>query len=753
MVPSNRYFTPTVDRLAGPQSPNGGKNPSVTCSLQGVRAFERTVSDPRCFRNLTGAESPADAAAACDSLPGCVAFSFVPVGGIRVAWRLYNRFQDMAPYRIPSFAAVLFWYGERSSTCVMPFPGILFRKGNGGQNYDATFTSAVAAVAASLASSGQGGGKGGPGGGGVFGIVAGVAVASSLVATLSFLAIRRRRNSGGNRGGKSGRRLSSWSPFATPSIQGEIAATNAASEASAAAVAAASAAAKGGGGEAAAGGAASKWSLFKNSGNGGSSTSADRGDVELGNHRGRRSSSSSPSSSFAAAAAAAAAAPSRAIVSRLSCAASPPDAKDDDRRREWEIPLESVRLLQRPDGSDWLLGEGAYGKVFRGVVDGIQEVAVKIFFPASSSSASSASSARALLSSATAAVSARDVDEDVKAEVALLRSLRHPNVINFLGASFLEDGTAVLITELCVRGDLAEATAADERAALAKMAKGGAAAAFAGGGGGAVGGKRFTWQPEYLRGGGRGAVTKATGDGGGSGPGAAAAAAVAGASSSGAARRRPGTGLNWQVAAGVAKGLAYLHNQRSVVHLDIKPQNILLDSAYVPKIADVGVAKVMKRAARVGFGGVGGAASVGQQQQHLSTLKHAVGTYAYCAPEVFTGRGVSVKADIFSLGVLLWQLCTGEVPRKRQMRALEVPREAPTAAVDRMIDACLSEKAEMRPSAAEIAAFFESGLAQLDAEAGVAAAAPTPATTSSRSRSSNLASKFEDAGSPDTHTM
>ena len=181
----------------------------------------------------------------------------------------------------------------------------------------------------------------------------------------------------------------------------------------------------------------------------------------------------------------------------------------------------------------------------------------------------------------------------------------------------------------------------------------------------------------------------------------------------------------------------------------------MLDSAYVPKIGDVGVAKVIKGARRVSFGGVGGAVSFGQQQQHLSTLKHTVGTYAYCAPEVFTGRGVGVKADIFSLGVLLWQLCTGEVPRKRQMRALEVPGEAPTAAVRKMIDACLSEKAEMRPSAAEIAAFFESGLAQLDAEAGVpasgaAAAAPTPATTSSRSRSSSLASKFEDAGAPKT---
>jgi serine/threonine protein kinase len=58
--------------------------------------------------------------------------------------------------------------------------------------------------------------------------------------------------------------------------------------------------------------------------------------------------------------------------------------------------------------------------------------------------------------------------------------------------------------------------------------------------------------------------------------------------------------LNWNkrtsIIIGVAQGLAYLHHKcnPTIIHLDIKPRNILLDKDYTPKLADFGLAKILK---------------------------------------------------------------------------------------------------------------------------------------------------------------
>jgi serine/threonine protein kinase len=58
--------------------------------------------------------------------------------------------------------------------------------------------------------------------------------------------------------------------------------------------------------------------------------------------------------------------------------------------------------------------------------------------------------------------------------------------------------------------------------------------------------------------------------------------------------------LNWNkrtsIIIGVAQGLAYLHHKcnPSIIHLDVKPGNILLDEDYTPKLADFGLAKILK---------------------------------------------------------------------------------------------------------------------------------------------------------------
>src|SRR5262245_5751828 len=96
----------------------------------------------------------------------------------------------------------------------------------------------------------------------------------------------------------------------------------------------------------------------------------------------------------------------------------------------------------------------------------------------------------------------------------------------------------------------------------------------------------------------------------------------------------------------IADALAYAH-QRGVVHRDIKPANILLTSiessgGVRPKITDFGVAKLAE----------GQATITGQM----------LGTPAYMPPEQFTGAPIDGRSDIFSLGVVLYWMATGERP-------------------------------------------------------------------------------------------
>ena len=65
------------------------------------------------------------------------------------------------------------------------------------------------------------------------------------------------------------------------------------------------------------------------------------------------------------------------------------------------------------------------------------------------------------------------------------------------------------------------------------------------------------------------------------------------------------------------------------------------------------------------------------QTTHISNL-NGMGTFAYAAPELLTGGKCNEVADIFSFGVLLWELVTGEMPRRGKLRDLRrVPSSAP----------------------------------------------------------------------------
>ncbi|KAG2701494.1 hypothetical protein I3760_06G047500 [Carya illinoinensis] len=105
--------------------------------------------------------------------------------------------------------------------------------------------------------------------------------------------------------------------------------------------------------------------------------------------------------------------------------------------------------------------------------------------------------------------------------------------------------------------------------------------------------------------------------------------------------------LDWkrrhEIIAGIARGLQYLHEDahNCIIHRDIKASNILLDDKWVPKIADFGMARLFP-----------------EDQTHVNT--RVAGTNGYMAPEYVMHGHLSVKADVFSFGVLVLELISSK---------------------------------------------------------------------------------------------
>jgi predicted Ser/Thr protein kinase len=100
------------------------------------------------------------------------------------------------------------------------------------------------------------------------------------------------------------------------------------------------------------------------------------------------------------------------------------------------------------------------------------------------------------------------------------------------------------------------------------------------------------------------------------------------------------------VALQICDGLAYAH-RNGIVHRDIKPSNVLLDADGRVKITDFGVARLV------------GADAVGWT---ITDPAGAVGTPHYMAPEVLTGAAADPRMDLYSLGVVLYEIVTGRRP-------------------------------------------------------------------------------------------
>ena len=126
----------------------------------------------------------------------------------------------------------------------------------------------------------------------------------------------------------------------------------------------------------------------------------------------------------------------------------------------------------------------------------------------------------------------------------------------------------------------------------------------------------------------------------------------------------------------ICAGLEYAHAE-GVVHRDIKPENILLDARGRLKLADFGLAKIM-----------GGASD----RHSLTRSSVVMGSPQYMAPEQYEGmKGVDHRADIYSFGVIAYEMLTGEVP----MGSFDPP--STRAGVDGRFDPLVLKALNRRP--------------------------------------------------------
>jgi serine/threonine-protein kinase len=167
----------------------------------------------------------------------------------------------------------------------------------------------------------------------------------------------------------------------------------------------------------------------------------------------------------------------------------------------------------------------------------------------------------------------------------------------------------------------------------------------------------------------------------------------------------------------IARALGAAH-ERALVHRDVKPQNVLISSEGAAKITDFGIARALAEEGLTGTGRV-------------------LATTDYIAPEQALGQPVSARSDIYSLGVVLYEMLTGEVPFhgdsavavamrhvREELPDVQLARPGLSAATAAVVDrATMKDPARRYPDAASMLVDLEDALALETARSGQAATA------------------------------
>jgi serine/threonine protein kinase len=131
--------------------------------------------------------------------------------------------------------------------------------------------------------------------------------------------------------------------------------------------------------------------------------------------------------------------------------------------------------------------------------------------------------------------------------------------------------------------------------------------------------------------------------------------------------RDPTMRAKLELFARVCDGVAYAH-RRGVIHRDLKPANILVDAEEQPRILDFGAARETATTTAM----------------RVTAPGEFLGTLAYAAPEQLRGDGdeVDTRTDVYALGLVLYELLTGDLPRGRATNVAEIVASSADGAIE-----------------------------------------------------------------------
>eukprot|EP00002_Diphylleia_rotans_P024177 TRINITY_DN4768_c0_g1_i12.p1 TRINITY_DN4768_c0_g1~~TRINITY_DN4768_c0_g1_i12.p1 ORF type:complete len:2487 (+),score=282.84 TRINITY_DN4768_c0_g1_i12:63-7523(+) len=147
-----------------------------------------------------------------------------------------------------------------------------------------------------------------------------------------------------------------------------------------------------------------------------------------------------------------------------------------------------------------------------------------------------------------------------------------------------------------------------------------------------------------------------------------------------------------RIVEGIIRGMAHLHSFKPpILHRDLKTSNVLIDAAYNPKICDFGFSRI----------------------KAANQMMTRCGTVAYEAPEILDGRMYTEKVDVYSFGIMVWEIITREslYPNMDSMqianyvlagRRPKIPQKADNVLLNLMVR-CWNQDADSRPKFQEIA--------------------------------------------------